>query len=373
MIAISLLCGAAGLFLIWLALSDVFQSVIVPRAASRRLRISSGLSRGLWSVWQRAAWRIKDGEKREDALSTFAPLAMVTLLAAWVLTLVVGYGLIFYGLRFELRPQPIGFWTAVYFAGTSLLTIGYGDIVSSHGLSRLAALCAGASGLGVVAVVTAYLFAIFGAFQRRETFVVTVGARAGAPPSGTGLLAIHALFQMQDDLSELFHEGQSWSAEVMESILAYPILALFRSSHDYESWVGTLGTLLDAAVLLMTTIDGEKSGQARIFYNVARHATNDLAHYFDLMPGDPTVGVERSEFDHACTRLEEAGYTLRDPETAWRSFAELRSAYAAHLNSMARYLQIPPLQWIGDRSLISAPHVAGIMPEEALKVGIPGL
>ncbi|MDQ2681356.1 MAG: potassium channel family protein [Candidatus Eremiobacteraeota bacterium] len=370
----NLLDELAGLILIWLALSDVFQSVIVPRAASRRLRTSSALTRGLWQVWQRAAWRIGDDDRRENALSTFAPFMMVTLLAAWVVMLIVGYGLIFYGLRAELHPQPISFWTALYFAGSSLLTIGYGDVVAVHGISRMIALLAGASGLGVVAVVTAYLFAIFGAFQRRETFIVTVGARAGAPPSGAGLLAIHGLSKIRDELNALFRDAQSWSAEAMGNILAYPILAHFRSSHDYESWVGTLGTLLDAAVLLMTTVDEHQAGQvgqARIFYGVGNHAAHDLARYFGFMNDNPTPGVERNEFDQACARLRDSGYMLRDPETAWANFIALRSAYAAHLNAIARYLQIPPLQWIGDRSLISAPHIAEIISEKTVKMNTP--
>ena len=44
-------------------------------------------------------------------------------------------------------------------------------------------------------------------------------------------------------------DAQRWAAEVMESHLAYPMLAYFRSSHDDQSWIGTLGTLLDAATL----------------------------------------------------------------------------------------------------------------------------
>ena len=118
-------------------------------------------------------------------------------------------------------------------------------------------------------------------------------------------------------------DAQRWSAQVMESHLAYPVLGFFRSSHDDQSWVGTLGTLLDAATLLMTTVEGERDGQARIFYNVGRHATRDLAHYFRFGGADETVGIERTEFDQACDRLAAAGYTVARPR---RSMAQLRRA-----------------------------------------------
>ena len=52
----------------------------------------------------------------------------MTLLAYWVASQIAGYGLLFWALRSGLRPPP-GLGGAVYFAGSSLLTIGYGDIV----------------------------------------------------------------------------------------------------------------------------------------------------------------------------------------------------------------------------------------------------
>ena len=97
---------------------------------------------------------------------------------------------------------------------------------------------AGASGFGVVAVVTAFLFQLFGAFQTRENFVVTFGPKAGAPPSGVTLLETYARLGMINQLSTLFEEGQRWGAHVLEQHLAYPILAYFRSTHDFQSWIG---------------------------------------------------------------------------------------------------------------------------------------
>ncbi len=78
----------------------------------------------------------------------------------------------------------------LYFAGTSLLTIGFGDIVGRTALPRFVSVLAALAGLSLLSILTAFLFAIFGSFQLRETFVVTAAARAGSPPSGVNLLAI---------------------------------------------------------------------------------------------------------------------------------------------------------------------------------------
>ena len=363
---LNIAAGLIGAFLIWVALRDVFQSVVLPRAVNRRLRISAYLVRGLWRIWPDLSWRISDDDKREDFLATFAPFALISLLATWVLTLIVGYGLLFFALRSHLQPQPVNLWSALYFSGTSLLTIGFGDITGRDGWTRLLSLAAAASGLSVLAITTAFLFAVFGAFQRREVFVVSVGSRAGSPPSGLGLLAIHAGKGVFDDLPALFVQAQQWTAEVMESHLAYPILAFFRSSHDYESWVGTLGTLLDAATLLLTSTEKAARGQAQIFYWLGRHLTNDFVHYFRLH-AENAVGIERHEFDQAYARLAEMGLEMRDPDRSWKEFAELRVAYAGGLAAMATFWQIPPLQWIGDRSLFAAHHVRDQLTEREVR------
>jgi hypothetical protein len=357
---------ALGAAIVAVTLNDVFQSVVVPRATGRRFRVSFYVWRGMWQLWPRLAWRIYagDGDRREELLAIFAPFILVSMLGFWAGLLIVGFGFVLWGLRGGIIPSHASLGTMLYFAGTSTLTIGFGDVVARGMLPRLVSILAGLAGLSFLSILTAFLFAIFGAFQQRETFVVMVGARAGTPPSGVDLLAIAGYSRTHEDLMQLMIEAQRWAASVMESHLAYPMLAFFRSSHDDQSWIGTLGTLLDAATLMMTTLTGIRDGQARIFYNVGRHATGDLARYFRVDIEQENVGIEREEFDHACDRLATAGYRLRERDEAWAQFAHLRSSYAPHLNALAKFFEIPPLQWIGDRSSIAVgPH-----GEAALKI-----
>src|SRR5579862_4503124 len=275
-----LLNGASiviGVAIILAALNDVFQSVVMPRATGRRWRVSFYVWRWVWRIWPSAAWRLYPGDddRREDLLAVFAPFMLIALFAIWVALLILGFGFVLWGLRAGIAPADRSFGTMLYFAGTSVLTIGYGDVVARATLPRFFSVAAALAGLSSLSITTAYLFAIFGSFQNRETFVVSVAARAGTPASGVNLLAIAGYSRTKDDLSALMIDAQHWAAAVMESHLAYPVLAFFRSSHDEQSWIGTLGTLLDAATLLMTTVDGVRDGQARIFYNVGRHAARD--------------------------------------------------------------------------------------------------
>jgi hypothetical protein len=343
-----------GLAVVGLMVNDIFQTAIVPRAVGRRWRASAYWTRATWRLCLAYTRRLSDPEARERVLGVYAPSALILTFVLWLTLLIVGYGLIFHGLRSGIKPSP-SLWDAIYFAGTSVLTIGYGDVVATAGGARFFAILAGATGFASVAIVTSFLFALFRAFQEREVFVVTFGTRAGAPPSGVELLVTHARLGLMSDLSGVFREGQRWTAQVLESHLAYPMLPYFRSSHDYESWVAALGALLDAATLLITTLREEAAGEARLMHAIGLHAVHDLTNYFRLRSAEG-VGIERSEYEAAGERLRAAGLHPDRTDAAWEAFSALRAAYAGRLNALARFFDIPPAQWVGDRSLIVIEH-----------------
>ena len=84
-----------GLFLLALTFWDLFQTIVVPRPTPGWFRIGRYLIRGTW----RAVRAVRDGETgraSDRLLGLFAPAATIALLAAWLITLIVGYGLVLY-------------------------------------------------------------------------------------------------------------------------------------------------------------------------------------------------------------------------------------------------------------------------------------
>src|SRR3989449_4205876 len=220
-----------GIIVVGYILNDVFQSVVVPRPTPARYRLTRWIVRPGWRAWRTIGLRARSTAERERVLGIYAPLVVVVLLVLWLFGLVVGFGLIFDGLRAQLHPLVQDFPTALYFGGTSVLTIGFGDVVPVSGLTRMLALIAGGTGLGTIALAISFLFSLYGSFQRREILIVTLDARARAPPPRGHLLETMNKLRMVDDPPPLFADWGEWAAQGVESHLAYPVLAYFRSSN----------------------------------------------------------------------------------------------------------------------------------------------
>ncbi len=345
----------AGIVLVLFTLIDVFRTLVMPRAATGRLRVARLVFRALWRPWRWLGVRSKTDRGRERILSTAAPAFLFVFLAAWAGLAVVGYGLILWSPAFSHGVHGAGagsFSTALYFSGSSLFTIGFGDVVAT-GLTRGVVVLEGATGLGLVAVVIAYLPVLYQAFNRREVGVLLLDARAGSPASGPELIRRSLRHGAEGSLSSLFQEWERWAADVLETHLSYPLLALFRSPHDNTSWVTSLGAVLDAATLKLAIIDEGHFHDAEMLYATANHAVEDLFYFF----GQPErhVVIERAEFDEVMADLAELGVRLRPADQAWKKFHELRDAYAGRLDAIATLIAAPPAQWIGDRSSLVAP------------------
>jgi hypothetical protein len=359
----------AGLMLVAVVLYDVFETVVVPRRTDSKWRLAPPVIVLLWPLWRQIGLRLHPAWRREDFLGTFAPFTIMLVLVIWVLTLVAGYGLVFHALADDFEPRAADYVTAGYAAGTALLTIGFGDVVPVGAAARVLALLAGASGLAVVALVISLTFNLYASFARREVLVLLLDSRAGVPPSGVTLLETYALERIVGQLAALFGQYEAWTAEVLDSHLAYPMLPLFRSSHDGQSWTTALGAVLDAATLLITAVEdppGAESDELRVsrvaakmMYQIGCHALVDLTQVRLVAKRPKTApqpGVERQEFAAACQRLTKAGYPAPGGDAAWQAFAEHRAAYATRLNALARYLATPPTQWIGDRTILTQRH-----------------
>jgi hypothetical protein len=341
-----------GIVLVALTLLDVFRTLVMPRAARGRVRLSRILFRTMWRPWRWIGVRAKTVQARERVLATAAPFFFFVLLVGWVSLALLGYALILWSPAFVegIGPGGDSFGNALYVSGTSLFTLG--SVGGVTGWTRAVVVVEGATGLGLFAVVIAYLPVLYQAFNRREVGVLLLDARAGSPPSGPELLHRMGSAGASSSLHGLFAEWERWVADVLESHMSYPLLTLFRSPHDNTSWVTSLGSVLDAATLLLTAVEDESDERAILMYGTGVHAVEDLFYYFRLTERETVI--QRDEFEDVLGDMKDDGFAVRPLDDAFDRFTQKRAKYAPRLDALAVLLAAPPTLWIGDRSFLGA-------------------
>ena len=122
--------------------------------------------------------------------------------------------------------------SALAASGSSLFTLGFS--VPRGGAPEVIVCIAAATGLVIISLQIAYLPTLYGAFNRRETEVALLNARAGVPSWGPELLArthyaLGSGVSTLDTLPDLYAPWERWAADVAESHTTYLPLVRFRS------------------------------------------------------------------------------------------------------------------------------------------------
>lgn len=341
--------GVIGLALIVVVLWDVFETIVLPRRVTRRFRLTRFFYRLVWSPWSFIAHRIRRSKKRETFLSVFGPLSLLMLLVLWAVTLVFGFALLHwaFGSHLYTANGPAGFFTGLYYSGTTFFTLGLGDIAPTDPAARTLTVIEASLGFGLLALVIGYFPVLYQAFSRREVNISMLDARAGTPPTAAELLRRHQEGQSLESLDQFLRDWEMWAADLMESHLSYPVLCFFRSQHDNQSWVAALNTVLDTCSLVMVGIDGIPKWQAQLTFKMARHAIVDIAQIFNTSPVKHD-GARLPQNDLATLRLilSECGVALRDESGDDATLDELRAMYEPYTAVLSRYLMMPLPGWL---------------------------
>lgn len=340
----------AGLLLILMVLWETFETIVLPRRVTRQFRLTRMFYRITWRPWAGLAEMRKSKKKRDSMLSYYGPLSLLLLLAFWAFTLVFGFGLLHYGLHDKMNGLLFhnDFWNALYFSGTTLFTLGLGDVVPASPLGRLVTVLEGGIGFGFLALVIGYLPVLYQSFSRREVTISLLDARAGSPPTAAELLRRQSGVHGMEALTELLEHWEQWAAELMESHLSYPVLAYFRSQHDNQSWIGSLTAILDVCTLAMVGLEGMCQYQARMTFAIARHALVDLSQVFGAPPdkdGRPSR-LPPELLAELRQALAASGFALADGEAAVAELTRLRGLYEPFALSLADYLRLDLPPWI---------------------------
>jgi hypothetical protein len=349
--------AAVGLALVATSAASVVGTLIVPRSVTSWL---TGLIDKLVDAgYKLATKRSFDLHRRDRILATQAATLLICQLIGWLLLYFVGFSLMFWPLVHG------GITDAFRTAGPGLWEIGTDR--ARGGPQQAIIDVASLVGIITITLQIAYLPSLYAEFNRRETEVALLAARAGVPSWGPELLArthyaLGSGVSAVNTLPDLYQTWERWSADVAESHTTYLPLVRFRSPRGGSSWVTAMLAVLDSAAMILSLSPSQVAvvptrlclrGGFTCFQQIA------LAMGFDV-PDDPgpdaQITLTYDEFLEAIARLEEVDFPIeRDPAEAWPDFVGWRANYEQAAYSIAYALDVIPAMWSGPRRHGDAP------------------
>jgi hypothetical protein len=358
--------GLAGLTLIVLVFSDVFQSIIVPHYTPKGTRLSPRfISKVLWQPLRTLVKSLPESTTMQANLTMFAPAAMMSLISCWLVLMTCGYAMLLWAERSQIKPTLSNAQEALYFAATSVLTIGYGDLVAASPLARATVICAAVSGLVLLAITVSFLFAIQSHFHVREVNSQIISSRH--EHSANGAMFYHNLRKEAIATASL-ELCERWLTEVYQSHSAYPLLLYFRSRSTKASWLVQLGVVLDAAAIGLALDSQNNRVLKRSIYDNGSRALAVFSNYLSLDPRHHEEMQDPQVFEQIFHALGAPNY-----HQAAANFAELRQHYYPELYALADFLLIalPPLSMIDADQLHAEPGANLAHPKD--KKHVPGM
>lgn len=338
---LQLIALIAGVLLVLRALLSTIRTFVVPRPTNDRIARMVFLS--VRRAFDLVAARLGSYERRDRLMSYFGPSALVALPLAWLVAVAAGYTLIFWALGSGSIEQ------AILDSGSSLLTLGFARPPELG--SDIVAFSEAVIGLGMVALLIAYLPTIYAAFSRRELLVRQLETRADAPPSPIVLVArLHQLGGL-DDMHELWEHWERWFAELEETHTSLTVLVHFRSQHPDRSWVNAAGAVLDTASLVRSSIAIPVDAHSELMIRAGCVALQRITGVFHL-PFDPAprpdgpIRIDRDTYEMFLDQLAAGGVPLKpDRDAAWRDFRAWRIQYDEVLARLEELTVSPPPWW----------------------------
>jgi len=347
MIGLRLVAFLAGAYLVVYTVLSAIRIFVLPRPAQVVLfRLVFINMRRLFDLRAR---RAESYEERDRVMALYAPISLFFMPIVLMGLVLLGFMAIYWAL------SPLSFVESFKLSGSALLTLG--SFTNDDPLLMVFEFGEALLGMVMVALLIAYLPTIYSAFNRRETQVQLLEVRAGTPPAPWELISRSYRTGELSEMREFWHDWHVWFAEIEESHTSLAALAFFRSPRPELSWVTAAGVVLDAASLMLSTVDVAREPRAAFCIRSGYLALRQIAAFFqvpydeDPEPGDP-ISIAREEFDNVYDQLAEAGVPLfPDRDQAWRDFRGWRVNYDTVLIALAALTMAPYAPWSSDRSL----------------------
>lgn len=347
-----------GVVFVMAVLISALETVVLPRNGFTRMSraVFAMADRILVRRWRHAAFQ-------ESFRNLYAPMALVTLPLVWTLAVTFGFSFIYWGIGTGSAQRSFEI------SGSSLFTLGFAE---PHGIGRIWLTFIEATiGLGLVALLISYLPTIYAAHNQREKGMSLLRPFAGTPPSPTDLLASLDRLKVLEN-NDLWRMATNWMLDLDQTHCAFPALCYFPEATSGQSWVASVGAVLDAAALLLSASDttaqdalasDPRGPMMALAYGMPAMVKIGLAAALPLGPPEklvdllgaadgpaPAISIDRSEYMAALDRFPHLlAVADEDREKCWRRFAWIRSGYDKAIRGLAGLTMATSAPWTTDR------------------------
>ncbi len=345
---VNILAFLFGLFIVGATLFSAIRTFVLPRGDNNALTRMVFVA--MFGVFNLRLKKLTTYEDRDRIMALFAPITLLALPVFWLILIIIGYTFMFWAIGVQ------NLYEAFKVSGSSLFTLGFFTIDTFP--ASVLTFTEATLGLGIVALLLAYLPTMYAAFSRRETLVTLLEVRADSPPSAVAMInraqGIHGL----DYLNELWDDWEIWFAEIDESHTSLAPINFFRSPQPDRSWVTAAGAVLDAAALMSSAVDVPRRPEAQLCIRAGFVALRHICDFFRIeyhpdphFPDQP-ISISRQEFEEALDQMAAEGVPIKaDRDQAWIDFAGWRVNYDTPLLALAQLLLVPYAPWSSDRGL----------------------
>ncbi len=226
-----------GVLLIFAGLLDVFFTVLHYDGFGF---ISSRLYRNVFKG-VRYATRPLPRRQRALGLSMAAPLMVPITITAWISLVALGYALIYYSAMDEKffslpgRTLEPSFLEALYFSGTCISTVGFGDITPTNTLYQVLAVTESLIGFGILTLAITYILGVYNVLQQLGVVSAGLYHQAQDTSDPWSILAPHFPGGQHRGLETHLMTLHRGLVEIYEGIRQYPIVYYYHSRRAYRS------------------------------------------------------------------------------------------------------------------------------------------
>ena len=227
----------AGLVLILVGLLDVFFTVLHYDGSGF---LSSPLYKGVYRV-MRFATRPLPRTYRALGLSMAAPLMLPVIITVWISLIAFGYALIYYSGMDEKffalpgRALDPSFLEALYFSGTAISTVGFGDISPTHTVFQALAVSEALIGFGILTLAITYVLGVYNVLQGLGVVSAGLYHQAQDTADPWSILAPHFPNGEHRGLETHLMALHQGLVEIYEGLRQYPIVYYYHSRRAYRS------------------------------------------------------------------------------------------------------------------------------------------